>query len=180
MKMTAPFILRWAQTNTQNRTTITMMSPMWGAPDAEEKVLDWKQQERLQLKQTRTLSLLFFFWMNQVKLTVHFSSLRFHTFKEWFFTSVQMFSHKGSLFASKWRKFLFTHHHVYLDIRGKKTTKEGPSEILIPSKYLPGEISSRLRTSQSPPFDAKCSRNQNNALWKSVRGELWDPDLRPT
>lgn len=46
MKMTAPFIHRWAQTKTQNWTTNTMMWAMWGTRDPDEKILDWKQQER--------------------------------------------------------------------------------------------------------------------------------------
>lgn len=36
VKMTARFILRWAQTKTQNRMTTTMMWPMCGAGDPEE------------------------------------------------------------------------------------------------------------------------------------------------
>lgn len=133
--MTAPFILRWAQTNTQNRTTITMMSPMWGAPDPEEKVLDWKQQARLQLKQTRTLSLFFLNESSQTnctffKFTVpYFQGVIFHI-------SSHVQPQGVTVRFQVAKVFIHASPRVSRHSGEKKTTKEGPSEILIPSKYF--------------------------------------------
>lgn len=90
---------------------------------------------------------------------------------QWFFSSLHMSCHRGSLFACKWRKFLFPHLHVYLDI-GKKN-KKTPLWNFNTLKIFARANLFQTANLTIAPFDAKCSRNQNNALWKSVRGELW-------